>query len=170
LTLDDEALGALKLEEVEIEVPKDHQLILGQAHFIKTVEDIYETIVSSMPGVQFGVAFCEASGKALVRSDGTNTRLTDLALEYATRVASGHVFTIVMTGAFPINVLNRLKAVEEVVQIFCATSNSVTVMVADTGNGRGVLGVVDGIKPKGVESEADRKERHDFLRTIGYKR
>jgi adenosine/AMP kinase len=161
---------AVNIDGVAIEVPADHQLIIGQAHFIKSVEDIYETMVTSMPGLKFGVAFCEASGKALVRSDGTDNGLRELAQEYATRVASGHVFAIVMTGAFPINVLNRLKAVDEVAQIFCATSNPVTVIVADSGGGRGVLGVIDGISPRGVESDADRAERHEFLRKIGYKR
>lgn len=160
----------MNIEGIEIEVPKDHQLILGQAHFIKTVEDIYETLVTSMPGVQFGVAFSEASGKALVRSDGTNKQLTVLAQEYVLRIASGHVFVVVMTGAFPINVLNRLKSVDEIAQIFCATSNPVSVIVADSGKGRGVLGIIDGIYPKGVESEVDKEERHEFLRKIGYKR
>jgi len=160
----------MKFEEVNLEVPKDHQLILGQAHFIKSIEDLYETLVTSMPGIRFGVAFCEASGKALIRSDGSDPELTRLAQEYASRLGAGHVFVVVLAGAFPINVLNRLKAVEEVAQVFCATSNPVTVIVADSGKGRGVLGVIDGIAPKGVEGEQEREERRAFLRKIGYKR
>jgi hypothetical protein len=160
----------MEIEEVDIDVPEGYQIIVGQTHFIKSVEDIYETLVTSMPGLKFGLAFCEASGKALVRSDGSDPSLTNLAQEYASRIAAGHSFVVLLRGAFPINVLNRLKAVEEVVQIFCATSNPVNVVVADSKKGRGILGVIDGISPKGLESEADRKERHEFLRKIGYKR
>jgi hypothetical protein len=160
----------MKIEEVEIEPVEGEQLIVGQSHFIKSVEDIYEALVTSMPGLKFGLAFCEASGKALIRSDGTDPNLTRMAQEYASRIGAGHSFVVVLAGAFPINVLNRLKAVEEVVQIFCATSNPVTVVVADSGKGRGVLGVMDGISPKGLESEGDKKERSEFLRKIGYKR
>jgi len=160
----------VNIEEVEIAVPEGLQLILGQAHFIKSVEDLYETLTTSMPGIKFGVAFCEASGKALVRFDGSDLDLTKLAQEYASRIAAGHIFVVVMSGAFPINVLNRIKAIDEVVQIFCATSNPVTLVVADSGKGRGVLGVIDGEVPKGVESATDKAERHDFLRKIGYKR
>ncbi|HXW95866.1 MAG TPA: adenosine-specific kinase [Nitrososphaerales archaeon] len=159
----------MKIEEVEIE-PAGTQLIVGQSHFIKSVEDIYEALVTSMPGLKFGVAFIEASGKALVRFDGTDEGLAKLATEFAARIGAGHTFVVVLSEAFPINVLNRLKAVEEVVQIFCATSNPVTVVVADSGKGRGVLGVIDGVAPKGVESVADKAERNDFLRKIGYKR
>lgn len=169
----DIALGAwdpMKIEEVEIEVPEGRQLILGQAHFIKSVEDLYEALVTSMPGLKFGVAFCEASGKALVRSDGSDDELSKSAREYASRIGAGHLFVIVMSGAFPINVLNRVKDVEEVVQVFCATSNPVTAIVADSGLGRGVLGVIDGVSPRGAETDQDRKERHDFLRKVGYKR
>ena len=160
----------MKIEEVDIEVPEGDQLIIGQTHFIKSVEDIYETLVTSMPGLKFGLAFCEASGKALVRSDGTDPALTGMAQEYALRIGAGHSFVVVLAGAFPINVLNRLKSVEEVAQVSCATSNPVTVVVADSGKGRGVLGVIDGISPKGLESDADRMERREFLRKIGYKR
>lgn len=160
----------MKIEELGLSVPEGHQLILGQAHFIKTVEDLYETLVTSMPGLRFGVAFCEASGKALVRSDGTDQRLVGLTTEYALRLGAGHSFVVILEGAFPINVLNRLKSVEEVAQIFCATSNPVTVVVADTGTGRGILGVVDGVGPKGVEGPEDKEERRAFLRKIGYKR
>lgn len=160
----------MKIDEVEIEPVEGHQLILGQSHFIKSVEDIYEALATSMPGLKFGVAFVEASGKALVRYDGSDDELARLASAYAARIGAGHSFVVVLSGAFPINVLNRLKAVEEVAQLFCATSNPVTVIVADTGKGRGILGVVDGTSPKGVEGSEDRKEREEFLRKIGYKR
>jgi uncharacterized protein len=160
----------VKTEEVRIEVPEGTQLLLGQAHFIKTVEDLYEALVTSMPGLKFGVGFCEASGKALVRSDGTDPGLVKLAEEYASRIAAGHAFAVVLSGGFPINVLNRVKGVQEVANVFCATSNPVTVVVAESRGGRGVLGVIDGVSPKGVEGEEDRKERGEFLRKIGYKR
>ena len=160
----------MKIDEVEIEAVEGHQLIVGQAHFIKTVEDIYEALVTSMPGLKFGVAFVEASGKALVRFEGSDEELAKLASGYAAKIGAGHSFVVVLSGAFPINVLNRLKAVEEVVQIFCATSNPVTILVADTGKGRGVMGVVDGVSPKGVEGAQDKEDRRAFLRKIGYKR
>jgi len=160
----------MKIDEVEIEAVEGHQLIVGQAHFIKTVEDIYEALVTSMPGLKFGVAFVEASGKALVRFEGSDEELAKLASGYAAKIGAGHSFVVVLSGAFPINVLNRLKAVEEVAQIFCATSNPVTILVADTGKGRGVMGVVDGVSPKGVEGAQDKEERRAFLRKIGYKR
>jgi len=160
----------MRIEEVNIEPSGGEQLIVGQSHFIKSIEDIYETLVSSMPGLKFGVAFVEASGKALVRVDGTDEELAKRASGHAASIGAGHSFVVVLSGAFPINVLNRLKAVEEVVQIFCATSNPVTIVVADTGKGRGILGVVDGISPKGTEGEADKEERRAFLRKIGYKR
>ena len=160
----------MKIVEVGIEPPEGEQLIVGQSHFIKSVEDIYEALVTSMPGLKFGVAFIEASGKALVRFDGTDEALAKLASNYASRLGAGHAFVVVLSGAFPINVLNRLKAVEEVVQIFCATSNPVTIVVADTGKGRGILGVVDGVSPKGVEGPRDKRERREFLRKIGYKK
>ena len=123
-----------------------------------------------MPGIRFGVAFCEASGKALIRSDGTEDRLTAKAQDCAALIASGHSFVVVLEGAFPINVLNRIKAVDEVAQVFCATSNPVSVVVADSGSGRGILGVIDGVKPKGSEGAGDKEERRAFLRKIGYKR
>jgi adenosine/AMP kinase len=160
----------MKTEEVQIGVPDGHQLIIGQAHFIKTVEDLYEALVTSMPGIKFGIAFCEASGKALVRSDGTDDGLMKLAVGYALRVGAGHSFFVVLEGSFPINVLNRVKNLEEVAQVFCATANAVTVLVAESGGGRGILGVIDGVMPKGAEGVEDRAERRDFLRRIGYKR
>ncbi len=160
----------MKTEEVTLRPPEGFQLILGQAHFIKTVEDVYEALATSMPGIKFGVAFCEASGKALVRSEGSDKPSVDLATDFASKIGAGHCFVVVLNSAFPINVLNRLKAVEEVTGIYCATSNPVAVVVVQTEQGRGILGVVDGVSPKGAESEADRKDRRDFLRKIGYKR
>ena len=160
----------MKTEDVVLDVPDGCQLILGQAHFIKSVEDIYEALITSMPGIRFGVAFCEASGKALVRSDGSDEGMVTKAQDFALRLRAGHSFVVMLKGAFPINVLNRLKSVEEVAGIYCATSNRVTVIIADVGDGRGILGAVDGVSAKGSETEADRNERHEFLRKIGYKR
>jgi len=157
-------------EEVVLDVPDGCQLILGQAHFVKSVEDLYETLVTSMPGIRFGIAFCEASGRALVRSDGSDTDMISKAQDLALKLRAGHAFVVMLSGSFPINVLNRLKSVDEVTGIHCATSNPATVIVADTGVGRGILGVIDGVATKGLESEADRAERHEFLRRIGYKR
>ena len=160
----------MKTLEVEIEVPDGDQLIIGQAHFIKTAEDLYEALATSMPGIKFGLAFCEASGKALIRTEGSEGGLEELARACAAKISAGHVFVVVLSGAFPINVLNRIKSVEEVATVFCATSNPVKVIVADTGKGRGVLGVVDGSPPLGAESPPDKEERREFLRKIGYKR
>lgn len=160
----------MKTEEVELKMPEGFQVILGQSHFIKTVDDLYETLATAVPAIQFGVAFCEASGKALVRFDGTNQQAIDLASDFASRIAAGHCFVVVLKEAYPINVLNRIKSVEEVTSVFCATSNSVTVLVAEAGGGRGVLGVVDGVRTKGRETDEDKKERREFLRNIGYKR
>jgi adenosine/AMP kinase len=160
----------VKIEEVLLEVPEGSQLILGQSHFIKTVEDLYEVMASSMPGIKFGVAFCEASGKAHIRNDGTDDEALSTARNFAGRLKVGHCFVVLMKGAFPINVLNRIKGVEEVVGIYCATSNNVTAFVGESGEGRGILGVADGVSPKGEESQADKAERHEFLRKIGYKR
>ncbi len=160
----------MEILQVPVSLGEGEQLVIGQAHFIKTVEDLYEALISSMPGIRFGVAFCEASGKSLVRSDGSDEKLTKRAQELASRIGAGHSFVVVMEGAFPINVLNRLKSVEEVAQVFCATANAVEVIVADSGKGRGILGVIDGVAPRGVEGEADREDRRSFLRKIGYKR
>lgn len=161
---------SIKLESVEIKPPEGVQIIIGQSHFIKSVEDIYETIVTSMPKIEFAVAFCESSGPALVRFEGTSEDLKKLAVEYALKISAGHVFIIVLKNAYPINILNRIKNVEEVANVFCATGNPVNVIIAETGLGRGVLGVVDGIKTKGVEGEEDKKHRYEFLRKIGYKK
>jgi len=158
------------LHAVPLTFPADTNIILGQSHFIKTVEDVYEAIVNTVPGAKFGVAFNEASGPCLTRSDGTDSELQKTAVEMATAVGAGHIFAVVMRGVFPINVLGRIKDVPEVCGIFCATANPVQVIVAETEQGRGILGVIDGSSPKGVETEADGAHRHEFLRKIGYKR
>jgi len=160
----------MKTAEVSLAVPEGFQLILGQAHFIKFVEDAYETLASSMPGIKFGLAFCEASGKALVRSDGTDADAISLASDFALRLGAGHAFVVILKESFPINVLNRLKSIDEVAGIYCATSNTVKVVLADSGEGRGILGVIDGVSPRGKEGKGDRAERREFLRKIGYKR
>jgi uncharacterized protein len=160
----------MELKEVRLAVPEGFQMILGQSHFIKSVEDIYEALATSSPSIKFGVAFCEASGKSLIRYDGSDEAATKVAREFAAKVGAGHSFVVILKDAFPINVLDRLKAVDEVVGLFCATSNPVSVVVADSGDGRGVLGVIDGTVPRGEESDEDRAERKDFLRKIGYKR
>lgn len=160
----------MEFESVKIEKPEELNFILGQSHFIKTVEDIYEVLVSSVPGIRFGLAFCEASGACLIRAAGTDAELTDLAKKNAMRIGAGHSFILFLgAGFFPINVLNAIKNISEVCSIFCATANAAEVIVCDTGSGRGIMGVIDGEKPKGIESESDVKWRKDFLRKIGYK-
>lgn len=154
---------------VRIEKPESVNLILGQAHFIKTVEDLHEALVGAVPGIQFGLAFCEASEPALVRASGTDTALIELAKTHALRLGAGHVFVVFLGNAFPINVLNAVKNVPEVCQIFCATGNPVEVILAETEQGRGVIGVIDGIRPKGIETEADVQARQALLRRFGYK-
>jgi len=160
----------LELSQVEISVPDGYQLILGQSHFIKTVEDLYEALATAVPGLKFGVAFCESSGKALIRHDETDEGAAQLAIEYARKLSCGHAFVVVLRDAFPINVLNRIKSLEEVASIYCATANKVVVIVAEAEDGRGILGVIDGVKSKGVETAEDKEERREFLRKIGYKR
>lgn len=150
--------------------PEGVNVIIGQSHFIKTVEDIYETLVSSSPSAKFGVAFCESSGSALIRYDGNDKYLEELTVGFAKDISAGHVFVIALRDAYPINLLNRVKMVDEVVSIFCATANPVEIILAETEQGRGVLGVVDGVKSRGVESEKDKQDRREFLRKIGYKR
>lgn len=161
---------AMELKEVLLTVPPGYQIILGQSHFIKTVEDLYETLASSMPGAKFGVSFCESSGKALIRHDGTDEESELMAVDFATRLSAGHTFAVVLRESYPINVLNRVKAVEEVAGVYCATANSVTVIIAEANGGRGILGVIDGVASKGVETDSDEQERKEFLRKIGYKR
>jgi len=160
----------MNLEIVKINIPEGCNIILGQSHFIKTVEDIYEAVVNTAPGVKFGIAFCEASGKCLVRFDGNDEELKKSASENAFNLSCGHSFIIVMKDAFPINLTGRIKDVPEVCNILCATANPVEVIVASTEQGRGILGVIDGSKPVGIEGEDDKKWRHNFLRTIGYKK
>jgi adenosine/AMP kinase len=159
----------MELKTVNIEKPADMNFILGQSHFIKTVEDLYEAIVQTVPGMKFGIGFCESSGPALVRFAGNDTRLIELAQKNALALSSGHAFIVFIEGGFPINILNTLKNVAEVCQIFCATANPVEVIVAESEQGRGILGVIDGVKTRGIEGDADIKARKDLLRKIGYK-
>jgi adenosine/AMP kinase len=153
----------------KLEMPKDANAILGQTHFIKTAEDLYEILVSSVPQIKFGLAFCEASGPCLVRSEGNDKELKKLAEKSAFEMGAGHSFIIYIKNAFPINILNAVKNCSEVCNIFCATANPVEVIIAETEQGRGILGVIDGFKPKGIEKEEDVKHRKEFLRKIGYK-
>ncbi len=160
----------LQFEAVRLEVPENANIILGQSHFIKTVEDLYEAMIGAGPHLKFGIAFSEASGPCLVRADGNDEALRQTAIRNVTAVGAGHCFNVVMQGGFPINVLHRIHDIPEVCSIFCATANPVEVIVVVTEQGRGIMGVVDGFPPKGVESEDDAKARHSFLRLIGYKR
>lgn len=159
----------MDLTMVKIQKPDDVNLILGQSHFIKTVEDLHETLVTAVPRLKFGLAFCESSGPALVRWSGTDPDLVEMARQNAFRLAAGHCFIILLRDAFPINVLNAIKAVPEVCGIYCATANPVEVVLAETEQGRGILGVIDGVKSKGIEGDADIAHRKEFLREIGYK-
>jgi adenosine/AMP kinase len=160
----------MNLSTVKIEKPITINFIIGQTHFIKTVEDIHESLVSSVPGIKFGLAFCEASGKCLVRWSGTDPEMIDLAQKNALSISAGHTFLLFLgDGFFPINVLNSLKMIPEVCHIFCATANPTEVIVAETDQGRGILGVVDGQSPQGIEGDEDISWRKSFLRQIGYK-
>lgn len=160
----------MQLATVRIEKPESANFILGQTHFIKSVEDIHEALVTAVPGIKFGLAFCEASGKCLVRWSGTDAQLVELARRNASAIAAGHSFILFLgDGFYPINVLNTLKMVPEVCRIFCATANPTEVIVAGTEQGRGILGVVDGSSPRGIEDEGDIQWRKGFLRQIGYK-
>jgi len=154
---------------VKIDKPEDMNMILGQSHFIKTVEDLHEVMASSAPGLKFGIAFCESSGPCLVRSSGNDDNLVSLAQKNALSLGTGHAFLILMEGGFPINVLNAVKQVPEVCRIFCATANPVEVIVAETKQGRGILGVIDGLASKGIETKEDIAARKEFLRKVGYK-
>jgi hypothetical protein len=160
----------MELLSVRLEVPEGGNVIVGQTHFIKTVEDLYEAIVNTVPQMKFGIAFNEASGPCLTRVDGNDESLKALAARNATSVGAGHTFVVAMRDGYPINVLNRIKDVPEVCGIFCATANPVEVIVVQTPQGRGILGVVDGAPPAGVESDEDAAKRKQFLRMIGYKR
>ncbi len=160
----------LELDSVRMHFPSDTNIIIGQTHFIKTAEDIYEAVVNTVPGAQFGVAFNEASGPCLTRVEGNNDELRQVASRNALAIAAGHVFVVVVRNAYPINLTNVIQAVPEVCTIFCATANPVEVIVAKSEQGRGVMGVIDGSSPKGVETADDARTRHEFLRKIGYKR
>jgi hypothetical protein len=160
----------MQLLSVKIEKPEATNFILGQTHFIKSVEDIHEALVGAVPGIRFGLAFCEASGKCLVRWSGTDPAMIELAKKNAVALAAGHSFIVFLDeGFYPLNVLNALKLLPEVCRIFCATANPTEVILAETEQGRGILGVVDGFRPLGVEGDADIRWRKDFLRQIGYK-
>jgi len=159
----------MELEVIKIENPQEYNFILGHSHFIKTVEDVHEALVNTVPGIKFGLAFCEASQKCLVRWSGTDEECIGLANTNAMKLAAGHTFIIFLKNAYPINLLRMIKQVPEVCRIICATANPLQVIVADTEQGRGILGVIDGLKSKGIETEADIIERKEFLRKIGYK-
>jgi adenosine/AMP kinase len=159
----------LEFKSVKIRKPADINMILGQAHFIKTVEDLYEVLVNSVPDIKFGLAFVESSGACKIRCEGNDEELKIIAKENAAEVGAGHSFIVFLKNAFPVNVLNAIKAIPEVCSIYCASANPVEVIIAQSDTGRGILGVVDGLGPKGIESQEDIAWRHDFLRKIGYK-
>lgn len=159
----------MEIKTVKLEIPADANLILGQTHFIKTAEDLYEIIATAVPQAQFGIAFTEASGPCLIRTEGNNPVLTESAVKNLQSLGAGHVFCIILKGAFPINVLNQVKNCPEICSIFCATANPVEIVVAATDQGSGVMGVIDGFTPRGVEAPEDKAHRKEFLRKIGYK-
>ncbi|RLE88261.1 MAG: hypothetical protein DRN04_17345 [Thermoprotei archaeon] len=159
----------MKIEVVEMKIPEECNIIIGMAHFIKTIEDLYEALVNGVPNIKFGLAFCESSGPCLIRAEGNDEELKKVAIENALKLSAGHVFVIVLKNAWPINILNAIKMVPEVTRVFCATANPVQIIVAETSQGRGVLGVIDGYKTKGIEGPEDVKKRRKFLREIGYK-
>ena len=159
----------MKFLNIPIEKPTEINFILAQSHFIKTVEDCYETLIEAVPGIKFGLAFCEASGLKKIRKTGTDEEMINLAVKNAKNIGAGHSLFIFLKNAFPINVLSRIKNISEVVSIFCATANPTEVVVAETKQGRGIMGVIDGGSPVGVENVKDEKERKEFLRKIGYK-
>jgi len=160
----------LEFHTVKLQIPENANIVLGQSHFIKTVEDVYEAMINSAPAIKFGIAFNEASGPCLTRADGNDAELKQAAIEIATSVGAGHFFVVAMREAFPINTLKAIQGTPEVCNIYCATANPVEVIVAETEQGRGVMGVIDGSSPKGVEGEEHVAARHGFLRKIGYKR
>lgn len=159
----------MKIKKVNVKVPEGCNVIIGMSHFIKTVEDIYEALVNSVPDIKFGLGFVESSGECLIRHEGNDKELRKLAAQKALEVGAGHSFIIFIKNAYPINVLRTLKQVPEVVTLYCATANPVEVLIVETEQGRSIIGVVDGLKPKGIEKEKDVKERKEFLRKIGYK-
>jgi uncharacterized protein len=160
----------MELTAVPLVFPSDCNIVVGQSHFIKTVEDVAEIVVTTVPGAKFGLAFCEASGPCLVRTEGNDPELVEVATKQAQAVGAGHTFFLVLRGAYPINVLPAIKQCQEVCHVFCATANPVQVLVAATGQGRGIAGVVDGASPQGVEGEPEKAARRELLRKIGYKR
>jgi uncharacterized protein len=160
----------VEINAIEVSLPAEANVVFGQAHFIKSVEDLYETLAESSPSLKFGLAFCEASGKRLVRSEGNDSELVKHAEKEALKVGCGHTFIIFLRNGYPVNVLNRIKALGEVCTVYAATSNSLQVVVAENKGGRGVLGVIDGEAPLGVEGKEDREWRHGLLRKLGYKR
>jgi adenosine/AMP kinase len=159
----------MDLRVVQLDKPEDLNIVVGQAHFVKTVEDLHEALVGTSPHLRFGLAFCEASGKCLVRHSGNDEELVDLAIRNARAIGAGHCFVVLLREGYPVNVLNQLKSVSEVCSIYCATANPVEVVVAETELGRGIMGVIDGSAPVGVEDEGDKAERMALLRSIGYK-
>lgn len=160
----------MELVTVKVRKPEDVNLILGQSHFIKTAEDLYEALVTAVPGIKFGLAFCEASGDCLIRTEGTDEEMRKLAAENALAIGAGHSFLVFLKNAYPIHVLKAVERVQEVCNIFCATANPVEVIIAESKQGRGILGVIDGEKPKGIEDASGTAWRKDLLRKIGYKR
>jgi adenosine/AMP kinase len=160
----------MEIRNIRLSIPENCNIIVGQSHFIKTTEDLYEVIVTGCLNAKFGIAFCEASGPCLIRVDGNDEELKKIAAENAMIMGAGHAFVILLKDAFPINVLNAIKNCSEVCRVFCATANPLEVIVAETDQGRGVVGVIDGLSPKGIESELDVVARKEFLRKIGYKR
>jgi adenosine/AMP kinase len=159
----------MDFKTVAVKKPQDANVIIGQSHFIKTVEDLYEAIVGAVPGVKFGIGFCESSGECLVRVDGNDEGLKKCAAQNALDIGAGHCFVVIIKNAYPINILNAIKNIQEVCNIYCATANPVEVLLAETGQGRGVMGVIDGSAPKGIEGQDGIKWRKEFLRKIGYK-
>jgi len=159
----------MDFKTVKMKIPAEANIIIGQTHFIKTVEDLYEVMINSTPRGKFAIAFCEASGPCLIRAEGNDEELKAIAIENATALGAGHTFVILLKEAFPVNVLNDIKSCREVCSVFCATANPVEVVIAETEQGRGVMGIIDGFKPKGVETDDDVKIRKEFLRKIGYK-
>jgi adenosine/AMP kinase len=160
---------AVETKKIKLDVPEGCNIILGMSHFIKTVEDVYEALVASVPDIKFGLGFCESSGPCLVRHTGTMEELEKWAAEKAYEIGAGHSFIIILKGAYPINVLNTLKMIQEICTIYCATANPVEIIIMETDQGRGIIGVVDGFKSKGIEDEEGIKDRKEFLRKIGYK-
>jgi len=159
----------VEIKTISLDIPEGCNVILGQTHFIKTAEDLYEIIVTTVPCAKFGIAFAEASGPCLIRTEGNDDGLTDLCVKNLQAIGAGHVFCIILRDAFPINILNQIKLCPEICNIYCATANPVEVIIAETPQGRGIMGVIDGFSPRGVETTEDKAQRKEFLRKIGYK-